>query len=377
MKKEVLKLKVNPEIIDWAIKTSGWEIKDFLIKIDVNEDVYTKWMNKKDNPTINQLRIISEKTKRPIALFFSLEIPEEKPLPKDFRLNPQKKGKFEKKTIMAIRKARKLQSILNELGENYLGNSFKDLGISIEDSPHDVALMVRQKLGIDEIVQRKSKTAYAFIRLIREKLEKEKLFNFQMSMPLGDARGFALSDNFPKIIVINSKDSIEARIFTLAHELGHVLLGDTEIGTPDLGDTNKNEKWCNGFASSLLLPPEIANLIFEENRGKLTDYETLNKLSKKYKVSKLMLLYNMVKLKFITSLDYEEIVKKYNKKEQVAVGKISRAGVSADKRCLNELGSNFISIVADNLDKKTITYSDALDYLSIKSRSFEKLIKRM
>ena len=126
-----------------------------------------------------------------------------------------------------------------------------------------------------------------------------------------------------------------------------------------------------------MLPPEIANLIFEENRGKLTDYETLNKLSKKYKVSKLMLLYNMVKLKFITSLDYEEIVKKYNKKEQVAVRKISRAGVSADKRCLNELGSNFISIVADNLDKKTITYSDALDYLSIKSRSFEKLIKRM
>ena len=377
MKKEVLKLNINPLIIDWAIKTSGWDTKDFLTKIVVSEDVYTKWMNKIDNPTINQLKLISEKTKRPTALFFSSMVPEEKPLPKDFRLNPKKKGKFDKKTIMAIRKARKLQAILNELGENYLGDNFRDLKISIEDSPQNIALMLREKLGIDETIQKKSKTAYAFIKLIREKLEKEKLFNFQISMPLEDARGFALSDSFPRIIVINSKDIIEARIFTLAHELGHVLLGDTEIGTPDLDDTNKNEWWCNEFASSLLFPKEMATKIFEENRGNLTDYETLKRLSGKYKLSKSMLLYNMVKLKFITSLDYKEILEKYAKKELSVIRKVSGVGVSADKRCLNELGSNFISIVADNLDKKTITYSDALDYLSIKSRSFEKLVKRM
>lgn len=64
----------------------------------ISEEAYSKWINNLDKPTLNQIRLISEKTKRPIAIFFLEKIPEEKPLPKDFRLNPKKEGKFEKNT---------------------------------------------------------------------------------------------------------------------------------------------------------------------------------------------------------------------------------------------------------------------------------------
>ena len=66
-------------------------------------------------------------------------------------------------------------------------------------------------------------------------------------MPIEDARGFALADANPKIIVVNSKDQIEARIFTLLHEFAHILLGETSISIPDLRSNNTIEKWVEGW----------------------------------------------------------------------------------------------------------------------------------
>ena len=375
MKKQILKLGANSEIIEWVIKTSGWEIDEILKKLEISRNTYEKWIKGLDKPTLKQLELISWKTKRPLAIFFLDKIPQEKPTPKDFRLNPRQEGKFDKRTIFAIRKARKLQSILKDFGENNIGEIIKSLKVNINTSPKEVASKLRDEFGIKEELQRKTKDSYKFFKILREKLEKEKIFNFQFSMPLEDARGFTLSDELPRVVVVNSKDIIEARIFTLIHELGHALLEDTEISIPNFVDLNKHEKWCNEFASSFLLPQEMAKRIFEENSKNLVEYNTLKTLSRKYKVSKSMLLYNMVKLKFITPLDYEEILDKFTKKDYSKI-KLGGAGVSAEKKCLSELGTSFVSLVADNIDKKTITYSDALDYLSIKSRNFEKLLNK-
>ncbi len=376
MKREILKLDANPKIIEWAIKSSGWEVEEFLKKLNLSKNTYEKWIKDLDKPTLKQLKLISERTKRPLAIFFLDKIPQEKPLPKDFRLNPKQEGKFDKKTIFVIRKARKLQSILKDFGENNFGETIKELKVNINSSPQEISSKLRKKFEITEELQRKIKNPWKFFRFLREKLEEEKIFNFQFSMPIGDARGFALSDDFPRIVVVNSGDIIEARIFTLIHELGHILLGDTEISLPNFIDINKHEKWCNEFASSFLLPPEMARRIFKENDKNLVEYDTLKTLSRKYKVSKSMLLYNMVKLKFITYLDYEEKLNKYIEKDTLKV-KSGGVGVPAEKKCFNELGASFISLVADNIDKKIITYSDALDYLSIKSRNFEKLMNKI
>jgi len=376
MKRSVLKLKANFEIIDWAIKSSGWELDELLKKLEIAENTYKSWMKEIDKPTLKQLESISLKTKRPLAIFFLEKVPQEKQIPEDFRLNPEQEGKFDRKTIFAIRKARKLQSALKEFGENMFGENIKELKVNANDSPQEIAINIRKKFGITEELQGKMRDSYSFLKLLRKKLDEEKVFSFQISMPLEDARGFALSDELPRVIVVNSKDIPEARIFTLIHEFGHVLLGDTEVSIPNFIDSNKHEKWCNEFASTFLLPPKMARKVFEENNRNLVEYDTLKKLSRKYKVSKSMLLYNMVKLKFITPLDYEEVLDKYTKKDYSKV-KSGGAGVSSEKRCINELGASFVSLVADNIDKNTITYSDALDYLSIKSRNFEKLMNKI
>jgi hypothetical protein len=74
--------------------------------------------------------------------------------------------------------------------------------------------------------------------------------------------------------------------------------------------------------------------------------------------------------------EYDTVLKRY----QPDVVKRKSTGfkaASADKRCIQEKGQKFVSLVASNLEQGLITYSDALDYLSIKSKNLEKVLSRV
>lgn len=378
MAKKGLKLDINPELILWAIKSSGWDEKEIILKLKINEKTYTTWIEGKDKPSLKQLEILANQTKRPLASFFLPKTPVEKPKPKDYRMLPEKEGKFARKTTLAIRRARELQQITKELSSNiYEDSKLKIKKQNTESSPKEIAKELRNKFEITEEKQKKFKDPYKFFNFLREKLEEINIFTFQISMPVEDARGFALSDEVPNIVAVNSQDQIEARIFTLMHEVGHILLGNTGISIPDFNNQNKIERWCNEFSSLFLLPEEMAKKIFEENKKELVETKTLNSLSRKYKLSKAMLLYNMLKLKFINAEKYNEVLGRSRKIELEKQEKSGGAGITADKKCISELGNKFISLVADNIDKKQITYSDALNYLSIKAKNFNKVLNKI
>jgi Zn-dependent peptidase ImmA (M78 family) len=381
MRKRIEKFEIDSKFIEWSINSSGWDRDLLREKIGVSEKIFESWFEGKAKITLNQLRDLAKRTKRPIASFFLSKVPEEKEMPTDYRLYPEKVGKFDKKTVFAVRKARRLQEIVKSLMSNlYEERKRKIREVKLSESPLDVAKEMRDLFELTEIKQKKFKNSYDFMKFLREKLEEKNIFTFQISMPEEDARGFALSDDFPSIATINSKDSIEARIFTLMHEVGHILLNNTGISIPDFNNKNSIEKWCNEFSSNFLLPNDIAKRIFSERNEILIESSTLKELSRKYKLSKNMLLYNMAKLKFITFEDYNEILKRYKKREDAireSEEKKSGGGIPAERKCLSELGNKFITLVAENTSRKNITYSDALSYLSIKSKSFDKLMKKI
>jgi Zn-dependent peptidase ImmA (M78 family) len=392
-KKRGTPFEVNSEFIVWSIDSSGWDKEELRQKLKINKEVFSSWLKGTARINLKHLKDLAKRTRRPLASFFLPEIPKEKPLPKDYRLHPEQEGKFNKKTIFAVRRARELQEILKDLMNSLYENRKKTLKKrTLKESPILVAKELRSFFGLTEEKQTKFRESYSFKNFLREKLEENNIFVFQISMPEEDARGFALSDSFPNAITINSKDSIEARIFTLMHEVGHILLGNTGISIPDFNNKNSVEKWCNEFASNFLLPKKIARRIFEENDKNLTKTTTLKTLSRKYKVSKNMLLYNMIKLKFITFDDYKEVLNRYKKdaekKEKEGerlIEEMKRRGEKIQKggripteiARLSELGNRFISLVAENTQKNNITYSDALSYLSIKSKNFNKLMKKI
>ncbi len=369
--KKSFEVDVNPEVLKWAIKTAGWEKKELAMALKISESTLEGWLSGKIKPTIKQLEELSKKTKRPLAAFFLPKPPKEEPLPKDYRMIPDKIDKFDRKTLLAIRKARFLQEISLELSINLRKDTKPKIKkVTLKDDPKKIALFYREKFNLSLEKQTKEfKDAYKFYNYLREILEDDNILSFQISMPLEDARGFVLVDKEPVIIVVNSKDSIEARIFTLMHEFAHILLGESAIDIFNLDTKNKVEKWCNIFASEFLLPSDIAKEIFLDKQDVLTETKTLNSLSRKYKVSKAMLVYKMFNLKFIEKETYEQILSRPKR-----VKSEESSGVPQYKKRFSELGNRFISLVFDNLEKKYITYNDTLTYLSVKSKNLEKLM---
>jgi len=92
-----------------------------------------------------------------------------------------------------------------------------------------------------------------------------------------------------------------------------------------------------------------------------------------------MLLLNMLKLNHIERTDYDAILARFKKedikpKKEVEEG--TGGGIPSEVRCLSEVGNKFVSLVANNYDRDHITYTDALNYLSIKSKSFDKVLSK-
>jgi Zn-dependent peptidase ImmA (M78 family)/DNA-binding CsgD family transcriptional regulator len=380
-RKPSLDVEVEPSVLQWAVETSGWTPTEIAKRLKISPGTFQNWFTGNIHPTIKQLEEFSKTVKRPLAAFFLSAPPKEPALPKDYRLLPGKEGKFDKKTILAIRRARRLQNISKELAENLnitIRTSVKYVKQS--DDSKEIADCYRKDFGFTEEFQKKKlKTPHEVFNFLRDAIEHKNILVFQNPMLLEDARGFALVNNIPEVVVANSTDEIEPRIFTLMHEFGHVLLHESGVSMPErtlfANRVGPVEKWCNDFAAGFLLPKSIAKSEFTNYKKNLTEQSTLNKLSRQYKVSKAMLLYNMYKLKYISQKEYEAVQKRYkfDKIKKLSAG----FGESADKRCIRERGQKFVSLVASNFEQGLITRSDALDYLSIKSKNFDKILSRV
>lgn len=381
MPRRSMTVQVKPSVFRWLRESAGWTVEDVSKRLNTSIDTVKGFESGEKEPTLRQLKELSQAFKRPLAAFLLPKEKEERPLPKDYRMIPNREGVLDKKTIVVLRKARSLQDISLELSRNIeYPTKPKIKKVKISEDPTVIAKEYRDLFKLTEEKQKSFKTTYEFFNYLRDVLEDMNILVFQFSMPVEDARGFVLADEYPYVIVVSTKDSIEARLFSLMHEFAHILLGESVIDLPDANITIKNdvEAWCNKFASSVLFPVDTAKELFESKK-ELTSTKALKSFSKQYKVSKAVILVSMLRLGCITKTDYQNVLERYRPKEarvRKKAEKKSKGGIPSDKRCLSRVGVKFVSLVANNYDRNQITYNDALNYLSVKSRNFDKVLAK-
>jgi Zn-dependent peptidase ImmA (M78 family) len=69
-------------------------------------------------------------------------------------------------------------------------------------------------------------------------------------------RGFTLIDEFAPLVFVNTHQTLNGQLFTLAHEFAHVWLGagGVSLEDPAWEPQNEVERWCNAVASEFLVP---------------------------------------------------------------------------------------------------------------------------
>lgn len=391
MPKTQYSIPVNPDVLKWLRTSSGWTIDDVSKQLKVPPETIIAWENGKSSPTFYEINKLAIAYKRPSAAFFLPKPAKELPLPHDFRRLPSSKSRLSKETIQIIRKAQNMQLISNELMQNLNMGVDPDVKeASIEDDPDRIALIVREEFGLTiEEQLRWENERYAF-RKLKEIIESQNIRVFQFRMPIEELRGFTLLAIKPYVIVVNSADNPRARIFTLMHEYGHILLNIPSLCTPESPTTDRHgfgvEKWCNQFAASFLLPSDV--VIKEFGTYSLAKY---GRIANRYKVSNFATLIRLYSLELINDAQFKDAVNvlKSREAEQAAKAEEKKAkkaekekqspggGEPAFDRAKREMGNVYVSLVLQNSQKGFITYSKALDYLNIKTHHLRKLMNNM
>lgn len=119
-------------------------------------------------------------------------------------------------------------------------------------------------------------------------------------------------NNIPIIVIKNDITDGARQRFTIAHELGHLML--------DIKNDNiDEEKLCNRFASSLLMPKEAVINEFGISRNNISFFELIS-FKKEYKVSIAATIYRLKDLNIISEYLYKNLnifmSKEFGKKKE-------------------------------------------------------------
>lgn len=122
-------------------------------------------------------------------------------------------------------------------------------------------------------------------------------------------------NNIPIIAILKDNDGARQR-FTIAHELGHLVL---DIKNKQL----EEEKMCNKFAGALLMPKDAVIKEFGISRNNISFYE-LKAFKKEYKISMSAIVYRLKELNIITEYLFRKINISFNsmgikKKEPISI----------------------------------------------------------
>ena len=200
---------------------------------------------------------------------------------------------------------------------------------------------LRGKLGINVEQQQKFRNSEVAFKSWRNNIERELcIFVFQFPMPENELDGFSfICEDPPYAIVINSSTLVPQRkIFTLFHELSHVIKHEPGICLPDIIREKKDfEFLCNEFAGKFLIPDEYVY--------PFRDVGDLRKIASLFKVSSEVILRRNIERNFINKKDFFGYLKQLKSispkvKKRKEFGSVDSLNISKSYR-----GNKFFSLV--------------------------------
>ncbi len=377
---------ITPEILVWARLASGYSIDTISQKMKMEKERLKKWENGEKKPTINQLRRLANYYKRPIAVFYLSEVPDIPEPIKDFRrIEVELLYKEPVKLQMEIRRALYRREValelLRELNEKPIDFPHK---ISISDDPEQISGIIRNLLKIDIEKQIKWKDKYEALNSWISTVENLGVFVFQASgIEPEEMRGFSISDFPLPVIGLNIKDHPHARIFSLLHELTHLMLNESGIcdiyegvNFRRIGDIERFESFCNHVAGATIIPIETLvgdELVRDKSKNyKWTDND-LRALSLKFRASREAVLRRLL-IAGKTTPNFYKTKRQNFLKTYDDYSKAQKAGpVPVYRKVISYNGLSFTNIVIDSYYQGNITPSDLSDFLNTNIKHLPKI----
>ncbi len=368
----------------------GYSIEQTAKKMGVSNEKYESWEKGEKPPTYKQLEDLAEKVyKRPLSILLLKKPPKEDPIEKDFRnLSNAEISNLSPDLRVALRKAKRYQLILEEVVAQDEAPKFKQFKISKTDDPLTASKKIRGLLNLTLEEQKSWKPDTSFANF-RRYVESIGIYIFMMKLPIEEARAFCITGDFP-VIVINKDDSKNATIFSIFHELCHILFNQNDVFKDEKnGVLNKEykeiETFCNLFAASFLIPEdsfnkEIQSLNLIQNN--VSDSQ-IQRLANTYNVSNEVVARKLLALQLISEdffggkkLFWDSMAKAAKIKENEKL-KDNDQGINQGIKIIHDKGRPYVASVVNAYEQGLISSSDLSNYLETKFNHLPKILERL
>jgi Zn-dependent peptidase ImmA (M78 family) len=365
-------LPVTPAVIQWARERAGYSLDDAVR----NFKRIAAWEAGEALPTYVQVEDMAERFKVPVAVFFFPKPPEVPPLDKSFRtLTPDDFAAIPRRVRFFLRQGQAMQINLAELndGKNPAqGLITREIEVTPNTSLDKIAAEVRRYLGVSVDQQVGWKDVDEALDKWREIFAtKAGIYVFKDAFRAPNYFGFCLYDDEFPVIYVNNSSAKSRQIFTLFHELGHLLFHTSGVDLHDdlffkhLGDAEqKIEVICNGLAARVLVPDDLLDQMLKE--GMKIDRPAASALANHFKVSREVIYRKFLDRGLIAEDEYVAAAKEWAAQLK---SKDEDSGGAYYNNQRAYLGQHYIDLAFTRYYQQRFDLRQLAEYLNMKPKS--------
>lgn len=292
----MMRVEVKPQLLRWARERAGLGVADLSRRFPQLD----AWERGETHPTLKQVEGFAKATYTPVGYLFLPAPPVERvPIP-DFRtVGNEYVGHPSPDLLDTVYVCQQRQEWYRDFARSEGEDPLACVGsVRVASDVVETAALIRHALGFDIEERRRMPTWTDALRRFIEQADTSGILvmcsgvvlnNNKRHLDPDEFRGFAIADDLAPLVFINGADTKSAQMFTLAHELAHIWLGQSAVSDAQASRVPEHEveRWCNRVAAELLVPLDILRGEFNrraELRGEA------DRLAHRFKVSTLVML---------------------------------------------------------------------------------------
>ena len=365
-----VRVQIEPSLLDWASKRSGKSADDLSRRVPR----LAAWTRGDAQPTLKQLESFARATSTPVGLLMLPE-PPDLPLPvPDFRTPPGAAPTPPSPNLLdTIYLCEERQEWYRTYALVNEGEALDFVGsVTTGDDVVSVADRMRSRLAFDLASRREYSSWTEALGQLSERAEDIGVLvmisgvvgsNTHRALDPNEFRGFALVDDLAPVVFINGADTKAAQIFTLAHELVHIWIGQPAVSNPRLDvrrEDQQVERFCNAIAAELLVPLAQLNEEFDPSQPLA---EELDRLARLYRVSTLVVLRRIFDA---NRLSWDEYSRAYSEQmSRVTRARRANGGNFYNTQPVRTSKRFAHAVIADTLEGRTL-HRDAFRLLGVR-----------
>lgn len=291
-----MRVEIKPELLSWARERAGYDPDTLAHRFPK----LAAWEEGKTQPTLKQVEDFARATHTPIGFLFLQEPPVERvPIP-DFRtVGNVRIGHPSPDLLDTVYICQQRQEWYRDFARSSGESALSFVGsASLNSDIEASASSIRHTLGFDIEERRQMPTWTDALRRFIEQADATGIMvmcsgvvlnNNKRVLDPDEFRGFALADELAPLVFINGADTKAAQMFTLAHELAHIWLGQSAVSDSQASRLPEHqvERWCNRVAAELLVPIDVLRREYQRNADLRVE---VDRLARRFKVSSLVVL---------------------------------------------------------------------------------------